>query len=87
MSRLVTFYGNAVDALGYPIPYHRFFIVEGPAPWVGPNALSATIQVITAAPLPNPPHVTVNNGAAGQAITAAVAALQALAGNQGLNVI
>jgi len=44
MNRTVTFYGTGRDQYGMPTPYHRYFIVEGPAPWLGQNSTAASIK-------------------------------------------
>lgn len=89
MNRTVTFYGNGQDQFGMPTPYHRYFIVEGPAPWLSQNATASSIMpIVQGCPMPPQTIYTVANpNASGEAIDAAIAALQALAQNQGLNMI
>ena len=89
MTRTITFYGAGLDPYGMPIPYHRYLIMDGPAPWVGVNATVASITLLaTGSPMPAQTHFTVANPTtAGEAIDTAVAAIAALPQNHGLTKI
>jgi hypothetical protein len=87
MFRLVTFFGSGRDNFNYPVPYHRYFILEGPAPWISKVAQNASIQAITDSPLPDRLHFLSDKGVQGLATDDAIAALRELADLQGLTIV
>lgn len=83
-TRVVTFYGGELGSDGLPKHFHRYFIVASAAPMVGPTASVASVVALNPAPEPTVAHFVVQKGSETDAIDKAVAALEMLPGNKGL---
>jgi hypothetical protein len=84
-TRDLTFYGGEQGPDGLPKTFHRDLVVASPAPGLGRNASIASVVALTSAPEPTLPHFVVSDCPESAAIAKkAVAALEALPGNKGL---
>lgn len=84
MQTRVTFHGGEPGPDGLPKQFHRYFVVASPAPMLGRNASVASVVALTLAPEPSVAHFVVLDGSEAEAIEKAVAALEALPANRGL---
>lgn len=83
-TRVVTFHGGEPGPDGLPKQFHRYFILASAAPGLGRNASVASVIALTSAPEPAVAHFVVQNGTESDATSRALAALEALPGNKGL---
>ena len=83
-TRVVTFYGGEPRPDGLPKKFHRYFVVASPAPGLGQYASVTSVVALTSAPEPTVAHFVVSYGTESDAIARALAALEALPGNNGL---
>jgi len=83
-TRVVTFYGGEPGYDGIPEQFHGYFVVASAIRMLGRSASVASVVPLTSAPEPPVAHFVVPEGSGTDAIEKAVAALEMLPGNQGL---